>query len=43
MLMYDLMDATEAVDDDTNGADKLTDDALDTEIDGLFCCRFLGR
>ena len=43
MLMYDLVDAIEAVDDDTDGADKLIDDALDTEIDCLFCCRFLGR
>ena len=39
MLMYDLVDATEAVDDDTDGADELTDDALDTEMDR----RCLGR
>ena len=37
--MYDLVDATEAVYDDTDGADELTDDALDTEIDR----RCLGR
>ena len=43
MLMYDLIDTTEAVDNDTYGADKITDDALDTEIHQLFCCRFLGR
>ena len=43
MLMYDIIDATKAVDDDTDGADELTDDALDTEIDRLFCYRFLGR
>ena len=39
MLMYNLVDATEAVDDDTDGADELTDNALDTEIDR----RCLGR
>ena len=42
-VMYDRVDATEAVDDDTDGAGELTDDALDTEMDRLFCCRFLGR